>query len=262
MAGPFFNRLKTYYQQVGAVLRGEAAAASIFPNTTDVGMSREQVYAEFLKLHLPSSCNVLFGGFLFNLDGQESKQIDLIITADTCPQYNFHNRFEGGKSFACVEGTLGVASIKSNLDSSELVDALDNLASLPVKRPLGNRVQPLLNVTSYEDWPFKIVYASKGMALESTVAAMEQYYDDHPNVPYSLRPDLIHVAGKHFISRSYRRGDGAGASPPGPPWNYHPRQDATDVLALVIAVHGIQKLSVMAKHILFGYDDILTNLSS
>jgi hypothetical protein len=53
MPQSFYARLKQYYIKIGAVLRGEADAASIFPNTTDVGISRENVYVEFLKMHLP-----------------------------------------------------------------------------------------------------------------------------------------------------------------------------------------------------------------
>ena len=75
MSRPFFERLKKYYSDIGKVLRGEADAASIFPNTTDIGMSRERVYAEMLRLHLPSSCNVTLGGYLFDQDGNESSQI-------------------------------------------------------------------------------------------------------------------------------------------------------------------------------------------
>jgi hypothetical protein len=89
MPSEFYTRLKKYYMKVGEVLRGEADIASIFPNPTDIGMSREMVYAEFLRSHLPSCCNVLYGGFLFNLHGEESKQLDLIVTTDSCPNYSF-----------------------------------------------------------------------------------------------------------------------------------------------------------------------------
>ena len=49
MAQPFYQRLKAYFADVGAVLQGRASSASIFPNTTDVGMSRERVYVEVLR---------------------------------------------------------------------------------------------------------------------------------------------------------------------------------------------------------------------
>ena len=65
----FYDRLRDYYGKVAEVLRGEADAASIFPNTTDVGMSREKVYVQFLIQHAPSKCNVFLGGFLFDEEG-------------------------------------------------------------------------------------------------------------------------------------------------------------------------------------------------
>lgn len=40
MSQPFFVRLKDYYQKIGTVLRGEAEAANIFPNPTDIGITR------------------------------------------------------------------------------------------------------------------------------------------------------------------------------------------------------------------------------
>lgn len=159
----FFTRLRDYYLQVAEVLRGEADAASIFPNTTDVGMAREKVYANFLKEHAPSKCNVFLGGFLFDLNGIESKQIDVIVTTDTAPRFNFHNQEGGGKSFSPVEGTLCVASIKSNLDKQQLFDALDGIASIPPCQDLGKRVPLTYKVRDYDDWPYKIVYATEGL---------------------------------------------------------------------------------------------------
>ena len=43
-------------------------------------MSRELAYAEFIKQHAPSKCDVFLGGYLFDDDGAESKQLDIIIT--------------------------------------------------------------------------------------------------------------------------------------------------------------------------------------
>ena len=131
MAGQFFQRLRAYYSDLAAVLRGEAKAASIFPNTTDIGMSRERVYAEFLKQHAPSKCKVFFGGFLFGEDGSESAQLDVLVTTDTTPRFNFNNKDGQGNSFSPVEGTLAVASIKSTLNKNELENALTGIAGIP-----------------------------------------------------------------------------------------------------------------------------------
>jgi hypothetical protein len=260
MERSFYSRLKLYYQKVGTVLRGEAEVASIFPNPTDKGITRENVYAEFLRSHLPTSCNVFFGGFVFGLNGDESKQIDLIITNDICPQYNFQNRDGQGKTFACIDGTLAVVSIKSNLDAKELRDCLDNLASLPQKTELGNRVMPLLNLPTYEDWPFKIIYASNGMSLESIMPELDLFYQEHDSLPINSHPNLIHVAGKYNIVRISKEGGRTRDGTIIPPNVFYPHSDPTDVFALVYAVQNIQKNSVASKHILFTYDAILENI--
>jgi hypothetical protein len=67
------------------------------------------VYAEFLRQHLPTSCHVTLGGFLFDSEGRESKQIDIIVVDDMAPQFNFHNRDGQGKAFAGVDGCVAVA---------------------------------------------------------------------------------------------------------------------------------------------------------
>src|SRR5579871_2635706 len=95
----FFQRLRDYYSNVATVMRGSADVASIFPNTTDKGIAREHFYAEFLRKHAPSKCNVFLGGFVFGSDGTESKQLDIIVTTDTTPRFDFP--YSGtGKSFS------------------------------------------------------------------------------------------------------------------------------------------------------------------
>lgn len=259
MSAPFYRRLKEYYANVGKVLRGEANAASIFPNSTDIGVSRERVYAEFLRQHAPSMCNVLFGGFLFHEDGTESKQVDVIVTTDTCPQFNFHNQGGDGKTFACVEGTLACASIKSFLDKTQLEDSLANVASIPATGSLAGRVQPLLKIQNYEDWPYKVVYASDGLAADTILGHLLSYYAAHPEIPESRRPNLIHVAGKYLIFRSQgaetldgtrqlKRGEFVilGGSP--------------DVQGILWTIEGIQSRAVAAAQILYSYGFIINRI--
>lgn len=260
MPKPFFNRLRDYYLKVGEVLRGEAGAASIFPNTTDIGMERERVYAEFMRTHLPPSCNVLYGGFLFNLDGDESKQIDLIVTNHVSPQYNLNNEDGQAKTFRCIEGCIAVASIKSTLDTGQLNDALDNIASLPDKQALDQRVNPLITVPNYDDWPFKIIYASNGVSLETLISGIAAFYDANPSIPRFRRPNVIHVAGKYNVVRILPTGGTARDGTVIPGDTFHPQPDPTDVFALQYAVQNIQKHAVASQHILFNYDEILNKL--
>jgi hypothetical protein len=247
MAKPFYERLNDYFTRIGSVLRGEADAAAIFSNTTDIGFSRERIYADFLRTHLPSSCNVQFGGFLFGLEGEESNQIDLIVTADVCPQFNFSNRDGQGKTFSCVDGTLAVASLKSNLDSTQLSEALSNLASIPAKAPLEGRALPILNIPDYPTWPFKIIYAPKGASLETLSKSLLNYYFEHPHVPQTDRPNLIHVAGQGCIIRQ---------------GSWRVLWDDTDVIGLLYALINIQAIAVAANYILFNYHELLRKITA
>ena len=162
MPETFFERLRAYYANAAAVLRHEAEASTIFPNPTDIGTSREQNYAAMLKLHLPSNCNVLFGGFLFGRDGIESKQIDILITDGYSLRFRFPTSGEPSKSFACIDGCVSVISVKSTLDSANSEDALLNIASIPDKQPLTQgRLPSLVQIQAFDDWPYKIINASE-----------------------------------------------------------------------------------------------------
>ncbi|MDL5366090.1 hypothetical protein QSH18_10780 [Xanthomonas sp. NCPPB 2654] len=265
MAQNFFDRLRSYYLKVAEVLRGEADAASVFANTTDIGMSRELAYAEFLKQHAPSKCNVLLGGFLFDDDGAESKQLDIIITTDTAPRFNFHNKDGSGKSFSPVEGTLGVVSVKSTLNRAELFDALGGIASIPPTRALDGRVNVLLKIKNYDDWPVKIVYASKGIAPETLLAHINEYYGTHPEIPLSRRPNFVHVAGSCLIVRAQegmtlhdRR---TGAAEPIALGTYHLLTTDSDLQAIVWTLNQLQQNASASTHILLSYDSLINKVS-
>jgi hypothetical protein len=262
MTQNIFERLREYYTKVVCVLRGEADAASIFPNSTDIGMSRERVYAEFLKQHAPSKCNVFFGGFIFDEDGVESKQLDIIITTDTTPRFDFHNQDGSGKSFSPVEGTLGVVSIKSTLNRNELFDALEGIASIPPMRPLRGRVQPLLQIKDYDDWPAKIVYASKGISPETLMAHIDEFYNSHPEIPINRRPNFIHVAGSCMIARAVLgmsfHAKGSTTGDPLVLGKFYLMKTDPDLQAIVWTLNQLQKNASASTHILYSYD-YLTN---
>jgi hypothetical protein len=260
MPQPFYDRLRLYFAKVGEVLRGEADAAAIFPNMTDVGMSRERIYADFLRTHLPSSCNTLLGGFLFGLNGQESNQIDIIVTSAICPQFNFMNRDGSSKTFACVDGTLAVASLKSCLDSTQLFDALDNLASVPQKKPMTGRIAPFVEIDDYDDWPYKIIYAPRGATLETLMASLEKYYERHPEIPYTHKPNLIHVAGSYNIIRVPKGGGHTRKGKPLTECSFYADQDATDAFSLLIAVENIQERCVISQYIGFTFWELRNSL--
>lgn len=256
MTTEFFERLESYFRKVGTVLRGEADAASIFPNPIDVGESRERVYAAALKQHLPADCRVFFGGFLFNHLGYESKQIDILVITGRSLQFNFFNPDGEGKSFASVEGCIGAISVKSRLTSAGLEEALVNLASIPTHPPLEQRVNPNYTIDNYDDWPYKIIYATDGISVENCRTTLLEFYRRNTDIPLHRRPNLIHVAGKYGLMRVetnvfepplvLARGE------------YGRLDKEPDVDCLLLAILQIERRLQSSSQILFDYDHIQT----
>lgn len=260
----FLYRLRDYYQKVASVLRGEAEAASVFANTTDIGISRERVYAEFLKQHAPSKCNVFLGGFIFDEDGNESRQLDIIVTTDTAPRFDFHNRDGSGKSFSPVEGTLGVVSVKSTLNKNELFDALEGIASIPETKALAGRISPLLSVQNYDDWPLKIVYASNGIAPVTLLGHVQDFYTANPAVPLFRRPNFIHVAGSCVIARVV---PGMTLRTPGSEISESPEVGSfvlmtrsPDLQGILWAVNQLQQAASVSTHIQYNYGVLINKV--
>jgi len=266
MAQNFFVRLRKYFELVGAVLRGEAQAASIFPNSTDIGMSRERVYVEFLRLHAPSKCNVFSGGFLFDMQGAESHQIDVIITTDMAPRYDLHNKDGSGKSFSPVEGTLGVASIKSTLDKKELEDALLGIASIPPTESLEGRLSFIVQIERYDDWPYKIIYASDGIAGTTLLHHLNDFYMANPSIPTVRRPHIIHVAGKYLILRvvpGLQIGTGAAGETPRQPelGTFQLFTRDADLQGMLWVLNYLQQYAQASNEITFSYGDLINKVN-
>lgn len=261
MPQPFMDRFVDYFQKVANVLKGNADAASVFPNPTDVGSSREKIYGSFLNQHLPSFCNVTYGGFLFNSDGIESNQIDIIINSAFAPQYKFFDQDGSGKSFAYVDSSLGVIEVKSFLNKAELASALQGFASIPQHLPMtADRVHLQVNGADFENWPLKILFACDGSSLETIFGHLNTFYNEHPDISLNRRPDLIHVLGKYFI---WRPGSTAITSREGKvigPYTYTHSDRSVDVMSFVFAIHGVQLRAEASKFCVFSYHDFLNRI--
>jgi hypothetical protein len=255
MARPFYDRLAEYYSDLAAGLRGEAKLASIFANPSDIGDSREKIYIEFLRRHVPANCEVMQGGFLFDMEGNESSQIDVIVSS------NASLRFALGppsnpRTFACVEGTVAVASLKSNLTAENLRDAIQNIASIPPTQSVEGRHNLLTRIKNYENFPFKIVYAPKGATGETVKKVVNEALK---SIPINRFPDIIHVAGQYaFIKcpENLRTDDGT-VMPANVPCFVTGR---ADLQAMVFATTEIQSYAVATQRINFNYSDLIWGL--
>ena len=254
----FFLRLREYWESVGTALRGESSIASVFPNASDIGVSRERLYVEFLRAHLPAFCTVALGGFAFGSDGSESRQIDVLVASGASLRFDFLNKDGAGKSFACVDGLVAAVSLKSRLDGAALSEAVENLASLPTVSPLGKRYHPLgPPIKDYDSWPLKIIYAPKGIAAAT---AAEHLLNATKGLPPRRQPDFVHVCGQYVIIKV---GPGGGVTRDGTrlaPYSFFVQGVIPDAAGFSQVTARIQEIEQHMRMMLFGYGYLTDSL--
>ncbi|HSB71284.1 MAG TPA: DUF6602 domain-containing protein [Candidatus Methylomirabilis sp.] len=252
---PFFTRLRDYWESVGKALRREAEVASVFPNTADIGVSRERLYIEFLRAHVPAFCTVSLGGFAFGADGSESRQIDVLVASGSSLRFDFLNKDRQGKSFACVDGLVAAVSLKSNLDGKEIADAVENLASLPLVAPIGGLYHPMgPRLKDYDAWPLKVIYAPDGAMHET---ALEHLRCVTAALPVTRWPDLVHVCGKYVVVKigadGARTRDGTTLQPN----SFFAQTTRPDAWGFAMVTQRIQEIEQSMRMMLFTYDYLL-----
>ena len=254
--------LLEYFQNRADVLENEAKGERIFPNTGDSGSERENHLFDFLNNHIPFRCRVIKGGFIFDSNGNESNQIDLIVTNDLTFQFRKSESNSKQKSFNCIEGCYAAISVKSNLDKDGLIDSLKNLESIPTDKKII--VNPYItNRQRFIDQiPQRIIFAYKGASCQTIQGHLKDYYSTH--TLGECRPDMIIVNNSFYI---YRVGPEGATMPTGEyfPPNTNLTIDKTQSpyiggVSLFQMISRIQTVSVISPHMVIDFDQYLRKL--
>lgn len=129
MPEPVFDSWANY---VVKVLKTESElAGSLTANPTLIGDAREAIVEGVLKRILPPAYEI-GRGQIIDSSGGKSKQIDIIIARSDSPSL----ALPGGDKIYLIESVLAALEIKSHLDAGDLVEALDNCASVADLVPL------------------------------------------------------------------------------------------------------------------------------
>ncbi len=257
----FHLTLYRYFEDVAARLKHQASqAGNALTNSADVGSEREDIYRDFLVNHVPVACDVIRGGFLYGMNGEQSGQLDLLVTSDTTPRFDLRGQ-KNGKQFAPVDGCLAVISVKSKLNTRELEKALLEFSRIPAKATDRPKTVYRTVIHDYADWPFKVLYASDSISLGAIKKALMKFYEDNPNIPLSSRPNLIHVVGQWAIFRSTELAelysDGKVVSEKG---DWYAEQIQPDVLALATVLHRIQENAAGARYLQIDFGSMINDV--
>ena len=254
-----FDHLKYHYAAIAKELSSQASQAGLLTNPTGVGTEREEVYQTFLERHVPKSCDVFLGGYVFDLDGNSSTQIDVIVTSGNTPRFRMSS---GNRYIAPLEGTVAAAEIKSRLDKNTLLEALRGCASIPPMPDQKGIMPPFLKIgeDNWEDTPYKIIFAYDGIDANTICDYITGFYDQHQHIPLVRRPNLIHVLGKYMIIRTTSgvtvlNSDGQPDTTQPNMGQYYPFFTGSDVSALVWTLNEIQNKAFLGNILLFKYGE-------
>ncbi|MEP0823952.1 MAG: hypothetical protein HRF40_00550 [Nitrososphaera sp.] len=81
MAEPdVFSDLVDYFQSYAEEFEYKAKRAGLFQIKVDTGGLRETIMIDFLERHLPANCRVRKGGRIIDSTGNQSRQVDVLVT--------------------------------------------------------------------------------------------------------------------------------------------------------------------------------------
>ena len=264
MKNRVFADIATYLEAVSEQLNSESRQAGLLENTSVVGGDREEIYRRFLERHLPRSCEVFRGGYVFDIEGRASWQIDVIVASGGSPRFEMGS---GRLAIATIEGTAAIAEIKSKLDKVELVKSLDALQELPSIGTGAGSPSPSLRVTDERRWdlPYKILFAYDGIDKDTLYAHLVEYYRRNPHVPNECRPSLVHVLGKYALFRivpgmTVLETDGTKAQQQPGVGDYWLFSRKSDLFAMMFMLTTIQSNLFLANHTIANYDRYINEI--
>ncbi len=259
MTPDVFDHLKQHYISIADELRSQARQAGLLTNPTGVGTEREEVYRTFLERHLPKMCDVFLGGYVFDMKGNSSTQVDIIATNGSTPRFIMPR---GNRYIAPLEGTVAVAEIKSRLDKNTLIDALNNCASVPTMPDQRGIVPPFLKISedSWQDTPYKIVFAYDGIDANTVCDHITDFYNEHPEVPLARQPNIVHVLQQYLIIRTVSgvtvlNPDGQPDANQPDVGQYYAFFVGPDVSALAWTLNAITEKAWLSNNLLFKYGE-------
>ena len=266
MSTDAFAKMAEYFQSLVQELTSEARQAGLLQNPTAVGTGREEIFRRLLERHLPDNCEVFRGGYVFNVEGETSKQIDVIVTSGPTPRFEILPNLQ---AIAPLEGTICVGEVKTKLDKARLYEALENFASLPLITDPDKALSPNIQNVGEEfwwDWPYKVIFAYDAIDKETLYRHISEFYNERREIPQHRRPSLIHVLGKYIVvrwlpqMRTRNVVGGASSAIDTTVGDYRWFDTASDLAAMAYMFSSLQERAFLAYHMIWPYGQWIDRL--
>jgi len=189
--------------------------SNLFEQHVDRGSFREQIIEEFLRPFLPK-CYGIASGEVFSSDGQNSKQIDLVLHDPIFSTTLFQEN--GQNCLFPAESVYGLIEVKSELNSSELRTSVENIASIKrLPREASHMLDILPNIR-IETGPglsfdkrkrnpyLGVMFGYHGMAANRIASTLDQCLEPKGPTPRAFAPDYIFVRKPGYLIMNGKQG--------------------------------------------------------
>jgi hypothetical protein len=173
----------------------------IAKNPADKGELCEIFIKEFLNDSLDDSFKIFRGGRVINSYGDESKQIDIILTGKRTI------KLFGDKGIYPTESVFGCISVTSTLTKQKLIDCCEEFKSIPKTKYhflSHGFIKESYIKESIQVWetlaPYKCVFAYQGEIKEDWIKEILKF-GEGAKIPHNIMPDLIVVNKVGFIEK-------------------------------------------------------------
>ena len=188
-----FTKISNYFESACRAMRNEREAKkSLLDNPADIGQTVETIYLDFLKQHIPAVCDVLQGGYVFDVEGCRSHQMDIIVHSGNAHRF----RDSSGQACATLEGTVANNEVTSYLDRRNIDGDLKKFAFIPPTRQfrgLGNR-EAFKSIEGVQEWwsdTPKAVVAFDGVDAKTALEQINSFYSINHHVPIARRINIF-----------------------------------------------------------------------
>ena len=261
-----YQAVSSFFESAAQQLLADAQQNATLDNPTAVGSEREASIRSTLVRLLPSSCEVLRGGYLFDFEGNASRQIDIIVLGGSTPRFVASH---DGQAFAPIEGTIAACEVKSRLDKERLTQALENFAALPVLQHPETALAPYIKKPNAKFWwdvPYKVIFAFDAIPPTLLCQHLNDYYQQHADVPPECKPTMIHVLNHYVVMRVtpnmiVKNADGNTAPDQPEVGEYRSFTDQPDTMGLVWLIAQLQERIFFANHMLWPYNQWINQLA-
>lgn len=254
--------LRSFFELVSDRLKLEFTdLSSLIDHNLTSGEAREEALRQFLLHNLPNRIGIS-SGFVIDTNGNESKQIDVIIY-----DRNYGSFFTiGGAKFFPCEIVMAVGEVKSDISSTaKLIDALNKIKSAKVlDRYHGGKTEMITGpgqsisalkyepLSCYRDQIFGFIFSSKSLQRDTFLQVCKDWRKDNDR---RFWPNLSCFYDDFLMS--YEIEDSLASDPNRAKYIYTTKSDEKNVLLLFFLIlNSFINIAHVARPNLFEYCNI------